>query len=400
MNYDPDTRNRHVTARLVKSLLTEYYIETQSNVEVGKQFKNNDEDQRFDKCSWSAVTPRSGGGMQLQIGTQSYGCIHFRRDSVGCLNCGLPTMSLSRVPSINEMVSQVSSALEANCDKLDGLSHISLQGDGSFLSPTEVPKEVVYAVAEYLKRIPGVHTVTMETRLDLLSLDFQHISRVRSILAPEKRLEIAVGLESASEFIRNIVFRKGASHKYNTKELLLRLADCDIDVLLYVFVKPVLLTEAEAIFDAVRTLNFVQAIASYAPNVHWTAALQPSFVQADTFLEWQYKKGSFIPPSLWSIVEIIKRGVKGPATIHLGSPNDYPQPLSVAANRKSDGYICECSESFYSVLLNYNKHGSTNQLIEELPLCECKSTWGSEVHVEALTKALDNLDGFSIIRRA
>ena len=59
----------------------------------------------------------------------------------------------------------------------------------------------------------------------------------------------------------------------------MELASYDVDILLYVFVKPALLTEEESIFDAIRTLFFIHDMASGAPNVRWTASIQPSFVQ-------------------------------------------------------------------------------------------------------------------------
>jgi radical SAM enzyme (TIGR01210 family) len=267
----------------------------------------NSENQQYDRYSWRAVSPRFGGGLQLQIGTQSFGCIHFRKDFIGCLNCGLATAAAGRLVTSSEIVAQIESALKDSRGELDEVSQVCIQGDGSFLSPLEVPKEAAYAVARRLKKLSRVHTITMETRFDLVERDLPYILAVKSLLMPDKRLEVALGLESASEFVRNVVFRKGSSRKCGIERILGTLADSDVDVLLYIFIKPALLTEAEAVFDAVRTVFFVHSIAARAPRVRWTAALEPSFVQPDTFLAWLYARGAFLPPYLWSIAEIIKR---------------------------------------------------------------------------------------------
>lgn len=345
----------------------------------------------IDHHSWFAVSPRSGGGLQLQIGTQTSGCLHFRKDFIGCLNCGLSAAAAGRLVNADEIIAQIDSALEASAGALDEVSRVCIQGDGSFLSPAEVPREAAYAVAKRLKQLPQVHTITMETRFDLVERDLSHILNVRSLLTPDKRLEVALGLESASEFVRNVVFRKGSSRKCDIERILGILADADIDVLLYVFIKPALLTEAEAIFDSIGTVLFVHSIAASKPRVQWTAALQPSFVQPNTFLAWLYARGAFVPPSLWSVEEIIRRSAGGPALVHLGSPEDYPAPIATAANRTGEGFVCKCTPAFYSSLLEYNQHGSVERLARELPNCDCRSIWLDEMYVADLMPALARL---------
>lgn len=392
MNYDPDSRDRRSMARTASALVAEYLNEGGAKTVASRLCGESSNSRRYDRYSWRAVSPSSGGGLQLQIGTRSFGCLHFRKDFIGCLNCGHPTAAAGRPVTSGEIVAQIDSALEDTGGELDEINQVRIHGDGSFLSPAEVPREAAYTVAERLKKLPRLHTITMETRLDLVERDLPHILTVRSLLLPDKRLEVALGLESASEFVRNVVFRKGSLHKCDIDRVLGILADSDVDVLLYVFIKPALLTEAEAIFDAVRTVFFVHSIAARAPHVRWTAALQPSFVQSDTFLSWLYARGAFVPPYLWSVLEIIKRSAQGPAFVHLGSPKDHPPPIATAANRTSEGSVCECSSAFYGSLLEYNRHGSVETLAKELPQCGCRSLWADKVHIAALAPALDRLD--------
>jgi radical SAM enzyme (TIGR01210 family) len=398
-NIDPNARDRFGTQRLINHLLADYQKQGAYQKVASRLFKDKDNNKKFSEYSWSNVSVRSGDGMQLQIGTQSYGCVHFRKDLIGCLNCGLASRARFRKPTIGEIVSQVELALSDNAEFLGNLSYVCIQGDGSFLSPIEVPKEAVYSVARRLRELPSIHTVTMETRLDYIYRDLEHILKVRSILAPEKRLEIAIGLESSSEFVRNVLFHKGISAECSAEKIFMELASNDIDILLYVFVKPALLTEEESIFDAIRTLFYVHDMASEAPNVSWTASIQPSFIQPDTFLEWRYKKGLFQPPFLWSIAKILLCGAEGKAKIHLGSTNDYPPPIAVPANRRSDGSICECSEMFYEVLQQYNQHGSIETLLRELPHCSCRSVWLKNLRYcdlnSSIRKLRDNRKGSS-----
>lgn len=379
-------------ARTAIALVTDYLNEGGAQPVAARLNRTASENRRFDRHSWLAVSTRSGGGLQLQIGIQTSGCLHFRKDFIGCLNCGLSAAAAGRLVNTDEIIAQIDSALKACAGTLDKVSRVCIQGDGSFLSPAEVPRKAAYAVVQRLKKLPQVHTITMETRCDLVERDLLHILAVRSLLMPNKRLEVALGLESASEFVRNVVFRKGSFGKCDIERVLGILADNDIDVLLYVFVKPALLTEAEAIFDAIRTVLFVHSFAACAPRVRWTAALQPSFVQPDTFLAWLYKRGSFEPPSLWSVAEIIRRSACGPAFVHLGGPEDYPSPIATAANRTSDGSVCECTPAFYKRLLEYNRHGSVEILAKELPTCDCRSAWADAIKIADLTPALARLE--------
>lgn len=387
MHCDPDKRDRHATVRQVRALVRDYLREdpfgTEAHVYLGDEYRP------CDRYSWRAVAARAGGGMQLQIGVRTYGCRWFYRDLVGCLNCGLASASAARSVGAAEIVAQVRAAIEDSVDDLNRVTHICIYGDGSFLSPIEVPAEAVYAVAEVLRATP-VRTITMETRLDLVRRNISHIQSVRSIVAPDKRLEVAIGLESSSEFVRNVLFRKG-SRRCDVGATLRYLVESDVDVLLYVFLKPSLLTEREAIFDCVRTVCFLHTLAASAPEVRWTAALQPSFVQPHTFLEWLYVKGSFVPPYLWSIAEVLKRTGHGASIVHLGSPNDYPPPIAIPSNRASDGSCCICSPQFYEKLLTYNQHGLVERMFAELPNCPCRSVWAREVDLDHLTIALDSV---------
>ena len=397
MNCDPDSRDRRDTERIVSALVADYLKEGGATTVAARLSGEASESRTFDQHSWLAVSPRSGSGLQLQIGVQTSGCLHFRKDFIGCLTCGLSAAAAGRLVNTDEIIAQIESALEASAGALDKVSRVCLQGDGSFLSPLEVPREAAYAVTKRLKQLPQVHTITMETRFDLVKRDLPHILAVRSLLMPDKRLEVALGLESSSEFVRNVVFRKGTSRKCDIERILGILADSDIDVLLYVFIKPALLTEGEAVFDAIRTVLFVHSIAASKPRVQWTAALQPSFVQPNTFLAWLCAKGAFVPPSLWSVAEIIRRSAGGSALVHLGSPEDYPAPIATAANRTGEGSVCKCTPAFYSSLLEYNRHGSVERLAREIPTCDCRSIWLDEMHVADLTSALARL-GQSTLR--
>lgn len=391
MNCDPDSRDRRGTTHILKALIADYLKGGGADAVAARLGGKTSAGRRFDRQTWLAISPRHGSGLQLQIGIQTSGCLHFRKDFVGCLNCGIPAAAAGRPVTSEEIVAQIDHALEATAGTLDGVSRVCIQGDGSFLSLAEVPAAAVYAVTERLSQLPRLHTIMMETRLDLVERNLPHILRVRSLLMPERRLEVALGLESSSEFVRNVIFRKGTSRKCDVERILRTLADSDIDILLYVFIKPALLTEAEAIYDAVRTVLDVHSLAARAPHVHWTAALQPSFVQPQTFLAWLYGRGAFVPPSLWSVAEIVRRSAGGPASVHVGSPEDYPPPIATAANQTHEGSVCGCTPAFYGTLLEYNKHGSVERLIAELPECACRSLWADRVNITDLSAALARL---------
>jgi radical SAM enzyme (TIGR01210 family) len=134
--------------------------------------------------------------------------------------------------------------------------------------------------------------------------------------------------------------------------------------LTYVFLKPLGLSEREAIEEAVRTIEY--AFNKGSDEI----SLSCAFVQEGTKTAKAYEDGKFRPPWLWSIIEVIRR-TKHLGSVRVGSFKDEPLPIAIPNN------CSKCSLAIEEALRKYN-------LIRQISIfdaldCECKKQWIEEI---------------------
>jgi radical SAM enzyme (TIGR01210 family) len=124
------------------------------------------------------------------------------------------------------------------------------------------------------------------------------------------------------------------------------LGEAGARLLAYVMVKPMGLTEREAIEDAVATARYVFDVAA-EHGVAARAALEPSFVPPGTSLERALLAGRYQPPSLWSVVEIVRRvHAAGELLVGLGDEGLSPTCAPSGCER--------CTPALRAALAEYN----------------------------------------------
>lgn len=165
-----------------------------------------------------------------------------------------------------------------------------LYTSGSFFDELEVPAGVRRAV---LGELGGrFERVVIESRPDFVT---EASLKEAKGLAPG--LEVALGLESASDRVLSHSVRKGfAFRDFAEKARMIRGSGARVRA--YLLLKPPFLTEREALEDAVRSL--VEA----APYCD-TLSLNPVNVQRGTLVEQLWKRGVYRPPWLWTAAEAV-----------------------------------------------------------------------------------------------
>ncbi|MBI5392701.1 hypothetical protein HZA96_02420 [Candidatus Woesearchaeota archaeon] len=244
---------------------------------------------------------------------------------------------------------------------------------GSFYNDRELsPESRNYLFSEVSKLL--VDSVMVETRIHYLTEE--KVRESKRYLRGDQIIELAIGLESADDNIRNKVLRKGLSKKGFEK-----FADIcrntDSQLLAYVMIKSPTLTEAEAVEDAVQTADYVYRIANER-GIKARVAFKPMFIPERTELEAQYLRGEYQLPKLWTTIEIIKRTIElanyQPNSIFVGM---FDEDLS--GNRFSSN----CNNCNSKVVEALKKFNGTQDLSElERLSCECKTEWEQEVRGE------------------
>ncbi|MEM0139770.1 MAG: archaeosine biosynthesis radical SAM protein RaSEA [Ferroplasma sp.] len=161
---------------------------------------------------------------------------------------------------------------------------------GSFLDPNEVHP----AVRDYfIERIKDkVDKLLVESRTEYIKHD---------ILAPFKEnnidLRIAIGLESADDYIMKYSVNKGSSlKKFMAAADILKHEK--IELRTYLLFKPPFISEKKAIDDIIKS---VEIVSPYSSDI----SINPMNIQRNTLVEKLWKKGLYRPPRLYSLARIL-----------------------------------------------------------------------------------------------
>ncbi|HJJ92329.1 MAG TPA: archaeosine biosynthesis radical SAM protein RaSEA [Methanocorpusculum sp.] len=164
---------------------------------------------------------------------------------------------------------------------------------GSVFDLVEVPSEVLDSFGDLFSG----KSVIAESRADYITEDA--LSRFLSHLdqGQPHPLTIAIGLETTSDSIREKSINKG----FSFTDFIYASDICHaagVGVKAYLLMKPLFLTEREAIEDMQQS---IAAVAPYADMI----SMNLCTVQRRTELEQYWQRGSYRPPYLWSAVKVL-----------------------------------------------------------------------------------------------
>ena len=142
----------------------------------------------------------------------------------------------------------------------------------------------------------------------------------------------------------------------------------------YIFVKPILTSEKDAIEEALTSAEYAESVG--ASRISFC----PATIHKDTIMELLWRGGSFQPPWIWSIMEIIRR---------VRRSVDIPVIMDTAGFGSRRGpYNCKkCNSRLKDLIIQSNLDQSIPKDLE----CECKDKWRSEIEFSNLTRSTTNL---------
>jgi radical SAM enzyme (TIGR01210 family) len=199
--------------------------------------------------------------------------------------------------------------------------------------------------------------------------EFVTEDRVKPLLSRGVELEIAFGLESANDAVLEETINKGNTALEN-REGALRAHSYGARVKSYLLLKPPFLTEAEAIEDSV-------AGAAYAAEFSDTISVNPMNIHKGTLVERLFYEGAYRPPWLWSVVEVMRRGI--PATGGRARLMSAPTGASTSRGASNCG---RCDGEVLQAIAKASADQDVSPL-ERLD-CPCKRRWQWELNLGAL----------------
>jgi hypothetical protein len=220
--------------------------------------------------------------------------------------------------------------------KEQGPEQLVIYNGGSFLSDKEIPPKTQLAILDFVKNHATLQKIVVESRAEFATE--QKLTAYKKAIG-DKKLEIAFGLESANDTVRNHYLKKGMTKQTFENAVTLCKAE-GVEVFAYVFLKAHCLTEEGAIQDAIESIEYC-----FEKGVD-EVSLSCAFVQVGTLLHRLWQDGKYQPPLLSSIVKVIKATAEyGP--VRIGSFDDEPPPIAKPSNRNgTDKWFLEAIEAY------------------------------------------------------
>jgi len=253
--------------------------------------------------------------------------------------------------SAEDLIAQFKVAMEKCSPEV---SVVKIYTSGSFLDPEEMPLKAREEILRLLEAA-GIDKLIIESRPEYVNPE-----GVEECLS-HLQTEFAVGLESASDLIRQQLIRKGFLFQdfVRASEVVHRLGG---RVKAYLLLKPPHLTEGQALRDAIAS---ARAAGPYADII----SLNLCNVQRNTLVERMWERGEYRPPWLWSALEVLKAS---------------PHPVvcdPVGAGTRRGPHNCGLCDAALAEAIR--KHDLTQDIrfFDDLH-CQCKEPWQKLMELE------------------
>jgi archaeosine synthase beta-subunit len=266
-----------------------------------------------------------------------------------CTMCGYA--SEGAPATAEDLVAQFENAMQRSSPDVHV---VKIYTSGSFLDPQEMPLAARDVVLRRLEAA-GIKRLVIETRPEYITAE-----RIEKCLS-HLQTEFAIGLETSNDLIREQVIRKGFSFQdfVAASEAVHRQGG---RVKAYLLLKPPLLSEGEAMRDAI-------ASARAARNHADILSLNLCNIQRNTTVERMWERGEFRPPWLWSALEVLK-SVPGPMVCD-----------PVGAGTRRGPHNCGQCDAAIAEAIRAHALSQDVSAFDRLD-CNCKQTWQDLMELE------------------
>jgi len=313
---------------------------------------------------WTEASVGGQPGHRLMVVLSAPGCA-WHRKSGGCSFCAFPSsLGTGTQVSAADFGAQLEAALAHIPPGAAPPVHLDLYASGSYLNPEEVPEEAQVALLARAAALPPVARLTVETRPEYV----EPARLERLVRATDgKPLEVAIGLETADDRIRDERLHKGFSWA-DFARAAETLASCGANLVAYVLLKPLDTPEREALEDAASSAAQVFELGKRL-GLMTRVALEPCFVAPGTRLSTEFEAGRYRPPWLWSALEVVSR-VAPLGELHVGLSDEGLEPARAARNCGT------CTPRVRAALAEFNRSQDPAPLAALT--CACQAEWRAE----------------------
>lgn len=317
-------------------------------------------------------------GYTIFIVLPTSGCEWATR-SGGCTMCSYISDSPLIDISEDDLIGIFNNEWNKQLDKVDIGSYenvaIKLFVSGSFLNVNEIPENVQDYIFKEFSKYDQIKEVIIESKPEYI--DELSLKRLASIIS-DKIFEIGIGLETSNEDTRLNKINKGITNSSFEKSVSIinSIQEFDIRAKAYLLVKPILISEKQAIEEAIDSAKYAKEVGVRR------LAYCPSTVHGGTLMDSLWKKGSYNPPWIWSTVEIIKEVRKNV---------DIPMIMDTAGfgTRRGPFNCKKCNAKLKSLIIKSNLEQNISEELENFT-CECKERWEADLEFSDILNTTTN----------
>ncbi len=274
----------------------------------------------------------------------------------GCTMCGYANDSAWTKVSEEQLVAQFQKAWK----RYAGEELVKIYTSGSFLDRFEVMPGAQKAILQTIGK--GPKKVAFES-LPGFCTD-ENFAQLEGLCT---KLEVGIGVESSN--LR--VLRDSVNKGHSFEAFPLAAAACKrhgVSVKSYLMCKPPFLKESDALTDSTRTII---AAAPHADMV----SLNPTNVQGNTLVDALFKRGSYRPPWLWTIVQSL---LDGRTEAEAAGFQGMLKSDVIASGQDRGAHNCKsCDETVVGYLKKYKATQDKKWLqacLDEVD-CACRREW-------------------------
>jgi len=278
----------------------------------------------------------------------------------GCTMCGYFNDSMFKSVSDESILSQFEKAMSSYSNQ----KFVKIFTSGSFLDDKEISLKIRKKILERL--IKTADKISIESRPEYVT--DKKLSEIGKI-TKDKIFEIGIGLETASDEIRERNLNKGFNfNEYKKAAALLKKYNFKLKT--YVLIKPPFLTEKESIDDAIDTVEKIKEITDIV-------SFNPTNVQKNTLVEYLWKRRQYRPPWLFSVVEILIESKK------IGGNMQIKCDISGGGSIRGPHNCKGCDRKYLNAIADFSLNQDV-KLFKNLT-CECKENWLDLLDIEELS---------------
>ncbi|MBU2579521.1 hypothetical protein KKF19_00905 [Patescibacteria group bacterium] len=181
------------------------------------------------------------------------------------------------------------------------IRRIDILSSGSILDEKQIDYKQVLRLMEEIKKLKNIKSVLIEGRTEYCDLD--KLRQIKGILNGDIGLEYGIGLESYSNYVRNVILKKNLALK-DYEECVKKLSEISVSICSYILAGVPMLSIEDSLKETknsiLRVINFYEKH-KYKGRI----ALFPIFITHGTLLENLYNRKKYKLITLENIAQIL-----------------------------------------------------------------------------------------------